>query len=173
MSRPENLVLFPLSQDGYPAWKNRSRADIHAALRAKFVTNPGAVDGSNISTMGMSFSTRKTMDSVWSIGLKPTYLGLIGWVMLKRSSCNLDATQRRLVDQNCLRLYAASTSGIQVERKNVCNWKTDIWAMLFSGALVKAPHTRQSPIDTRGRNLYSRLVRLTWSQLSSFGDGFL
>lgn len=64
MNRPENLVLFPLSQDGYPAWKNRSKADIRAALRAKFVTSPGAVDESNSSTMGMSFSTRKTMESV-------------------------------------------------------------------------------------------------------------
>lgn len=64
MGRLENLVLFPLSQDGYPAWKDRSKADIHAALRAKFVTNPGVVDGSNVSTMGMSFSTRKTTESV-------------------------------------------------------------------------------------------------------------
>jgi hypothetical protein len=64
MGRPENLVLFPLSQDGYPTWKDRSKADIRAALRAKFVTNPAAVDGSNASTTGMSFSTRKTMESV-------------------------------------------------------------------------------------------------------------
>jgi hypothetical protein len=64
MCREENLVLFPLSQDGYPAWRNRTKADIRAALRAKFVTNPAAVDESNMSTMGMSFSTRKTMESV-------------------------------------------------------------------------------------------------------------
>jgi hypothetical protein len=64
MSREENLVFFPLSQDGYPAWRNRTKADIRAALRAKFVTNPASVDESNISTMGMSFSTQKTMESV-------------------------------------------------------------------------------------------------------------
>lgn len=64
MCREKNLVLFPLSQDGYPAWRNRTKADIRAALRAKFVPNPTAVDESNISTTGMSFSTGKTMESV-------------------------------------------------------------------------------------------------------------
>ncbi|CAI7678629.1 unnamed protein product [Penicillium pancosmium] len=67
MTRPENLVLFPLSQAGYPAWKNRSREDIRAALRAKFVANPSrnpAIAGSNRSTRMTSFSTRQTMESV-------------------------------------------------------------------------------------------------------------
>lgn len=67
MTRPENLVLFPLSQAGYPTWKNRSREDIRAALRAKFVANPSqnpAIAGSNRSTRTTSFSTRQTMESV-------------------------------------------------------------------------------------------------------------
>ncbi|CAL5874987.1 uncharacterized protein PFLUO_LOCUS9290 [Penicillium psychrofluorescens] len=67
MARPENLVLFPLSQDGYPAWKNRSKEDIRAALQAKVAAsssrNP-ALGESNTSTRTMSFSTRKTMESV-------------------------------------------------------------------------------------------------------------
>lgn len=67
MTRDENLVLFPLSQAGYPMWKDRNRDDIRAALRAKFVTSPSknpAVAGSNLSARTMSFSTRKTMESV-------------------------------------------------------------------------------------------------------------
>ncbi|KAJ5679372.1 hypothetical protein N7462_007616 [Penicillium macrosclerotiorum] len=67
MTRPENLVLFPLSQEGYPAWEERSKEDIRAALRAKIVANSGhnpAVDDSNTSTMGMSFSIRSTTESV-------------------------------------------------------------------------------------------------------------
>jgi hypothetical protein len=67
MTRPENLVLFPLSQAGYPTWKNRNREDIRAALRAKFVANPTqnpALAGSSQSTRKASFSTRQTMESV-------------------------------------------------------------------------------------------------------------
>lgn len=39
MTRDDNLVLYPLSQNGYPEWKNRSVPDIRAALRTKVVAN--------------------------------------------------------------------------------------------------------------------------------------
>ncbi|KAJ5288789.1 hypothetical protein N7478_001819 [Penicillium angulare] len=67
MTRHENLVLFPLSRDGYPAWMSRSREEIHSALQAKIVASPGhnpAVDGSHVSTRTMSFPTRRTTESV-------------------------------------------------------------------------------------------------------------
>ncbi|KAJ5166494.1 uncharacterized protein N7482_005275 [Penicillium canariense] len=64
MARPENLVLFPLSQDGYLAWKGRSKKDIRAALRAKFVTSPSDVGESKSSTRIGSFSTWRTTESV-------------------------------------------------------------------------------------------------------------
>lgn len=67
MARPENLVLFPLSQDGYPAWKDRSKDDIRAALRAKAVGSSSqspAEAESDISNMKLGFSTRKTTESV-------------------------------------------------------------------------------------------------------------
>ncbi|KAL4897576.1 hypothetical protein BDV59DRAFT_197859 [Aspergillus ambiguus] len=60
MTRPENLVLFPLSQAGYPVWKDRSREDIHAALYAKVVASPSrnfAMDGLSSPTPTMCFST--------------------------------------------------------------------------------------------------------------------
>ena len=37
MSSSDNLVLYPLSLDGYDKWKDRSVSDIRAALRAKVV----------------------------------------------------------------------------------------------------------------------------------------
>ncbi|KAJ5104493.1 hypothetical protein NUU61_001840 [Penicillium alfredii] len=40
MCRPDNFVLFPLSQDGFPVWKDRSVADIRGALRTKMVASP-------------------------------------------------------------------------------------------------------------------------------------
>lgn len=67
MARPENLVLFPLSQDGYLAWKDRSKDDIRAALRAKAVgssSRSSAVAESDIPNMKMGFSTRNTTESV-------------------------------------------------------------------------------------------------------------
>lgn len=63
MSRPENLVLFPLSQEGYPFWKARSKGDIRAALRAMSILSPSrepTLDESNISTRTMSFSRNPT-----------------------------------------------------------------------------------------------------------------
>ncbi|KAJ5543688.1 hypothetical protein N7513_007196 [Penicillium frequentans] len=66
MSRPENLVMFPLSQEGYPSWKARSKGDIRAALRAMSILSPSrepTLDESNISTRTMSFS-RNTTESV-------------------------------------------------------------------------------------------------------------
>lgn len=67
MTRPENLVLFPLSQAGYPMWKDRNREDIHSALRAKFVASPSknpALAGSNMSTRTMSFPMGKGVEPV-------------------------------------------------------------------------------------------------------------
>lgn len=63
MSRPENLVLFPLSQEGYPFWKARSKGDIRAALRAMSILSPSrepTLDESNISTRTMNFSRNPT-----------------------------------------------------------------------------------------------------------------
>lgn len=40
MDRDDNLVMFPLSQDGYPEWQERSMEDIRAALKTKVITNP-------------------------------------------------------------------------------------------------------------------------------------
>ncbi|KAJ6016222.1 hypothetical protein N7540_010813 [Penicillium herquei] len=67
MTRADNLVLFPLSQEGYPAWIDKSKGEIRSALQAKFVANPGrnpALNESNASTRTMSFSTRRTQESV-------------------------------------------------------------------------------------------------------------
>lgn len=50
MARPDNLVLFPLSQNGYTEWKDRSTEDIRAALRTKAVANP-TVAPSDASTL--------------------------------------------------------------------------------------------------------------------------
>lgn len=67
MNRPENLVLYPLSQEGYPTWREKSKYEIHAALQAKFVASPmrnPAVDGSGDSIRSMSFSTGTTHEPV-------------------------------------------------------------------------------------------------------------
>ncbi|KAJ5241349.1 uncharacterized protein N7469_002940 [Penicillium citrinum] len=57
MTRAENLVLFPLSQNGYDEWKDRSLDDIRGALRAKVIATPAAL-GSDASTMVPSISTQ-------------------------------------------------------------------------------------------------------------------
>ncbi|KAF9890467.1 hypothetical protein FE257_005872 [Aspergillus nanangensis] len=60
MTRPENLVLFPLSQAGYPEWRDRSKEDIHTALYAKVVASPSrnfAMDGLNTRSTTVSFSS--------------------------------------------------------------------------------------------------------------------
>lgn len=62
MTRADNLVLFPLSQNGYPDWKNRKVEDIRAALRAKVVANPASAP-SDASTVVGNLST-KTKQSV-------------------------------------------------------------------------------------------------------------
>lgn len=65
MPRPENLVLYPLSQDGYPLWKERSKEDIRAALRAKVKASSSqnaVLDGSDASTMNCF--ARDTVESV-------------------------------------------------------------------------------------------------------------
>lgn len=51
MRRPDNLVLFPLSQDGYAEWEDRSVEDIRAALRTKMHANPVAPSNSDSSTL--------------------------------------------------------------------------------------------------------------------------
>lgn len=66
MTRPENLVFFPLSENSYDEWKARSKEDIRAALRAKVTSNPGlssAVDGSDASTL-ITRITNQTKQSV-------------------------------------------------------------------------------------------------------------
>jgi hypothetical protein len=50
MERADNLVLFPLSQMGYPDWKERSVEDIRGALRTKVVANPSS-SASDTSTI--------------------------------------------------------------------------------------------------------------------------
>ena len=63
MSRPDNLVLFPLSQNGYPEWKDRSVEDIRAALKAKVVANPTPAP-SNASTVVERVSFKASKSSV-------------------------------------------------------------------------------------------------------------
>lgn len=58
MTRADNLVLFPLSQNGYTEWKDRSAEDIRAALRAKVVANPAPAP-SDASTLVNSLNNRK------------------------------------------------------------------------------------------------------------------
>lgn len=65
MPREENLVLYPLSQDGYPLWEERSKEDIRAALRAKVTASSSRnadLDGSDASTM--NYFARNTVESV-------------------------------------------------------------------------------------------------------------
>lgn len=57
MTRADNLVLFPLSQNGYDEWKERSVEDIRGALRAKVIASPVAL-GSDASTVVASISTQ-------------------------------------------------------------------------------------------------------------------
>lgn len=58
MSRVDNLVLFPLSQNGYDEWKDRPVDDIRAALRAKAIANPGPAP-SDTSTLVRGFSNSR------------------------------------------------------------------------------------------------------------------
>lgn len=57
MTRAENLVLFPLSQNGYDEWKDRTVEDIRGALRAKVIASPNAL-GSDASTVVPSISAQ-------------------------------------------------------------------------------------------------------------------
>ncbi|KAA8647623.1 hypothetical protein EYZ11_003246 [Aspergillus tanneri] len=50
-TRDENLVLYPLSTDGYADWKNRSVEEIRAALKTKVLANTPPPTFSDISTM--------------------------------------------------------------------------------------------------------------------------
>ncbi|KAE8369149.1 Bestrophin, RFP-TM, chloride channel-domain-containing protein [Aspergillus caelatus] len=59
--RDDNLVLYPLSMDGYNDWKDRSVADIRAALRTKVVANSPAALGSDESTVVGSMSSKQTV----------------------------------------------------------------------------------------------------------------
>ncbi|KAJ5148768.1 hypothetical protein N7448_000346 [Penicillium atrosanguineum] len=63
MSRPDNLVLFPLSQNGYPEWKDRSVEDIRAALKAKVIANPAPAP-SDASTVVETLSFKAPKSSV-------------------------------------------------------------------------------------------------------------
>ncbi|KAJ5833718.1 hypothetical protein N7474_002029 [Penicillium riverlandense] len=53
----DNLVLFPLSQSGFPAWKERSVADIRGALRTKVVASPVSA-ASDASTVVVDVPTK-------------------------------------------------------------------------------------------------------------------
>ncbi|CAG8883286.1 unnamed protein product [Penicillium salamii] len=63
MAREDNLVLFPLSQSGYPEWKERSLEDIRGALRTKVVVGPSTA-GSDSSTLVENVSTKNSGHSV-------------------------------------------------------------------------------------------------------------
>lgn len=63
MSRADNLVLYPLSQLGYPDWRERSIEDIRGALRTKVVVNPSGAD-SDTSTIEESVRPKTTGSSV-------------------------------------------------------------------------------------------------------------
>lgn len=63
MSRAENLVLFPLSQLGYPDWKERSVEDIRGALRTKMVVSPSSA-ASDTSTIVENICPKTTASSV-------------------------------------------------------------------------------------------------------------
>jgi putative membrane protein len=63
MSRADNLVLFPLSQSGYPDWKERSVEDIRGALRTKVIVGPSSA-ASDTSTIVENISTKTTGSSV-------------------------------------------------------------------------------------------------------------
>ncbi|EKV10682.1 Bestrophin-like [Penicillium digitatum] len=63
MSRADNLVLFPLSQLGYPEWKERSVEEIREALRTKVVANPSS-SASDTSTIVENLPPKTTASSV-------------------------------------------------------------------------------------------------------------
>lgn len=59
MVRQENLVLFPLSQDGFPVWRERTKEDIQAALYTKVVASPSrkfTMEGDEFNTPSMTTS---------------------------------------------------------------------------------------------------------------------
>lgn len=65
MSRADNLVLFPLSQLGYPDWKERSVEDIRGALRTKMVVSPSSASAtSDTSTIVENARPKTTASSV-------------------------------------------------------------------------------------------------------------
>ncbi|KAE8329871.1 Bestrophin, RFP-TM, chloride channel-domain-containing protein [Aspergillus sergii] len=59
--RDDNLVLYPLSTDGYNDWKDRSVEEIRAALRTKVIANSPAALGSDESTVVGSMSSKQTV----------------------------------------------------------------------------------------------------------------
>ncbi|KAJ5795060.1 hypothetical protein N7457_001659 [Penicillium paradoxum] len=63
MQRADNLVLYPLSQLGYPDWRERSVEDIRSALRTKLVINPSGSE-SDTSTIRENVRPKTTESSV-------------------------------------------------------------------------------------------------------------
>ncbi|PIG87946.1 UPF0187 domain membrane protein [Aspergillus arachidicola] len=59
--RDDNLVLYPLSTDGYNDWKDRSVEEIRAALRTKVIANSPSALGSDESTVVGSMSSKQTV----------------------------------------------------------------------------------------------------------------
>ncbi|GAB1207002.1 hypothetical protein APSETT445_005706 [Aspergillus pseudonomiae] len=61
-TRDENLVLYPLSMDGYNEWKDRSVEEIRAALRTKAIANtPSTSSGSDESTIVESVNCKQSV----------------------------------------------------------------------------------------------------------------
>ncbi|KNG82504.1 hypothetical protein ANOM_009690 [Aspergillus nomiae NRRL 13137] len=61
-TRDENLVLYPLSMDGYNEWKDRSVEEIRAALRTKAIANtPSPSSGSDESTIVESVNCKQSV----------------------------------------------------------------------------------------------------------------
>ncbi|KAB8078402.1 UPF0187-domain-containing protein [Aspergillus leporis] len=60
-NRDDNLVLYPLSTNGYPNWKDRSVEEIRAALKTKVVANSPAAIGSDESTVLGSMSSKQSV----------------------------------------------------------------------------------------------------------------
>lgn len=57
INNEDNLVLFPLSDSGFPVWKERSMADIRGALRTKVVASPISA-ASDASTVLVDVTTK-------------------------------------------------------------------------------------------------------------------
>ncbi|KAL4890064.1 Bestrophin, RFP-TM, chloride channel-domain-containing protein [Aspergillus ambiguus] len=60
-TRDDNLVLYPLSTNGYPDWSDRSVEDIRAALKTKAVANAPSAAMSDASTLFGSLRSKQSV----------------------------------------------------------------------------------------------------------------